>query len=783
MRQLPGSIALVLTFVLTGGVPLQAQELRAALPRSVSAEEYERAERLLSAATTPLVFGGAVRPAWLEDGRFWYRTLTPAGVEFILADPARRTRTAAFDRERIAAAMSAAADTVYDPARLPMQAIEFLDDGRAIGFQVGTTRWRCELAGNNCTSERGAGGPQAGRNVVTSPDGKRAAFIRSHNLWVRDVATGRETQLTTDGVEHFGYATDNAGWTRSDRPVLLWSPDSRMIATFQHDARGVGDMHLVRTQVGHPQLESWKYPLPGDSAIFMIHRVVVHVDEPRIVRLRMEPDAHRSTLCDHIVCRGQWVDVEWSDDSRHLAFVSSTRDHRTATLRVADPSTGAVRDVLTETVPTFFESGNGRVNWSVLERSNEVIWFSQRDDWGHLYLYDLATGRLKRRITSGAGNVLQVLRVDEDARTLWFTGAGFEDGRDPYFRHLYRIGLDGRNRRLLTPEDADHDVSLSPDGRWIVDSWSRPDQPPVSVLRDANGRVVLPLERADVSRLVATGWTPPIPFTVKARDGKTDLYGLMYRPSSFDSTKRYPIINHIYPGPQTGSVGTRSFVPSRGDTRAIAELGFIVVQIDAMGTPMRSKSFHAAYYGDMGDNGLPDQIAGMKELAERHRWIDLDRAGIYGHSGGGYAAAGAILRYPDFFKVAVSQAGNHDNRLYEDDWGEKWQGLLIENPDGGDSYDAQANQTYAKNLRGKLLLAHGTADNNVPPYGTMVLVDELIRENKDFDFVAFPNRRHGFGNEPYMMRKRWDYFVRHLMGAEPPKEFEFGRARGEPMVP
>ena len=783
MRQQLIPAALFLMIVSAGATPAGAQELRAALPRSVSPEDYERAERLLSASTTPLVFGGAVRPAWLPDGRFWYRTQTAAGAEFILVDPSRRTRTAAFDRARIAAAMSAAADTTYDPARLPMQSIEFLDEGRAIGFQVGNTRWRCELAGNSCTSERGAGGPQGGRNVVVSPDGKRAAFIRAHNLWVRDVATGAETQLTTDGVEHFGYATDNAGWTRSERPVLLWSPDSRMIATFQHDARGAGEMYLVRTQVGHPQLESWKYPLPGDSAIFMIHRVVIHVDEPRVVRLRMEPDAHRSTLCDHVVCRGQWADIEWSGDSRQLAFVSSSRDHKTATLRVADPATGAVREVLTETVPTFFESGNGRVNWSVLERSNEVIWFSQRDDWGHLYLYDLATGRLKRRITTGEGNVLQVLRVDEEARTLWFTGAGFEAGRDPYFRHLYRIGLDGRNRRLLTPEDADHDVTLSPAGRWIVDSWSRPDQPPVSVLRDASGRVVVPLERADISRLVATGWTPPIPFTVKARDGKTDLYGLMYRPSNFDSTKSYPIINQIYPGPQTGSVGTRSFVPSRGDTRAIAELGFIVVQIDAMGTPMRSKSFHAAYYGDMGDNGLPDQIAGMKQLAERHRWIDLERAGIYGHSGGGYAAAGAILRYPDFFKVAVSQAGNHDNRLYEDDWGEKWQGLLIENPDGGDSYDAQANQMYAKNLKGKLLLAHGTADNNVPPYGTMVLVDELIKENKDFDFIAFPNRRHGFGNEPYMMRKRWDYFVRHLMGAEPPREFEFGRAREEGMIP
>jgi dipeptidyl aminopeptidase/acylaminoacyl peptidase len=256
----------------------------------------------------------------------------------------------------------------------------------------------------------------------------------------------------------------------------------------------------------------------------------------------------------------------------------------------------------------------------------------------------------------------------------------------------------------------------------------------------------------------------------------------MYRPTAFDSTRRYPIVNHIYPGPQTGSVGSRSFIASRGDTRALAELGFIVVQIDAMGTPMRSKSFHAAYYGDMGDNGLPDQVAGMRQLAERYPWIDVTRAGIYGHSGGGYAAAGAILRYPDFFKVAVSQAGNHDNRNYEDDWGEKWQGLLARNADGTTTYDNQATQLVAGNLKGKLLIAHGTMDDNVPPNNTLVLVDALIAANKDFDLILFPNRRHGFGNEPYMMRRRWDYFVRHLLGAEPPAEYRL-QAAGPPQRP
>lgn len=279
---------------------------------------------------------------------------------------------------------------------------------------------------------------------------------------------------------------------------------------------------------------------------------------------------------------------------------------------------------------------------------------------------------------------------------------------------------------------------------------------------------MLTLERADISRLTATGWRPPMPITVKARDGKTDLYGLLYRPTTFDSTRRYPIVNHIYPGPQTGSVGSRGFASARGDAQALAELGFVVVEIDAMGTPLRSKSFHAAYYGNMGDNGLPDQVAAMRELAQRFSWIDLDRAGIYGHSGGGYAAADAMLRYPDFFKVGISEAGNHDNREYEDDWAEKWQGLLVRNADGTTNYDNQANQLQAEHLKGKLLIAYGTTDNNVPPDNSLLLVDELIKANKDFDLLALPNRRHGFGNEPYMIRRRWDYFVRWLLDAEPP---------------
>ena len=649
-------------------------------------------------------------------------------------------------------------------------------------FSARATRAACDLT--PCRERRQdapGGGRSTQRTDVPSPDGTKTAFIRDWNLWVRDIASGRETALTTDGVKDFGYATDNAGWTRSERPILLWSRDSKKIATFQQDQRNVGEMYLVDTKVGHPTLQAWKYPLPGDKVVTMIHRVIIDLDSRRIVRLEMEPDQHRSTLCDDVACRaGEWADVQWSGDGGRVAFVSTSREHTFEQLRVADATTGSVRTVMEERVGTFFESGNGRVNWRYLPASNEIIWFSERDNWGHLYLYDLPTGRFKQQITTGDWNVAQLLHVDEKNRLLYFTGVGREKGRDPYFRHLYRTGFDGKRVELLTPEDADHDVSFSRSGQFFVDVFSTPDVPPVAVLKGSDGGTVLPLEKADISRLVATGWKPPMPFSVKARDGVTDLYGLMYKPTDLDPSKKYPIVNHIYPGPQTGSVGGRQFSPARGDAQALAELGFVVVEIDGMGTPWRSKKFHEAYYGDMGDNTLPDQVTGMKQLAERYPWIDIERAGIYGHSGGGYATAGAMFRFPDFFRVGISEAGNHDNRSYEDDWAEKWQGLLQSNADGTTNYDNQANQLVAKNLKGKLLLAHGTLDANVPPYSTLLVVDALIKANKDFDLLLLPNRGHGFGNEPYMVRRRWDYFVRNLLGAEPPPGYELRSPDGRP---
>ena len=529
---------------------LVAAQLSAQQAPEVTTADYARAESRLGATLSSLVFESRVAPTWLEGDRFWYSNRSVNGAEFILVDPDEGTREPAFDHAGVARALSAAAGAPYTAADLPFSTFGYVQGGDAIEFNVEETQYTCDVDGDSCSGQAatapagrrgGAAGGRGGRGgrgggfspSVASPDGARAAFIRDHNLWVRDVPSGRETQLTRDGIEDFGYATNNAGWTKSDRPVLVWSPDSNKIATFQHDARGVGEMFLVSTEVGHPTLESWKYPLPEDSVIFRISRVVVDVEDASVVRLQMPPDQHRSTNCDHVYCGGTWADVEWSEDSSQLSFVSTSRNHQDEWFRIADPETGAVREVMEEHVETFFESGYNAVNWRFLAESDELLWYSQRDNWGHLYVYDLETGEVERQVTSGDWNVLQLRDLDKEDRRLMFTGAGREAG-DPYFQYFYRVDLDGSDLKLLTPDSANHTVTLSPSREYLIDTYSTPTVPPVTVVRDMDGDVVVELEEADISQLVAAGWQAPIPFSVKARDGETDLHGLMYRPSNFD---------------------------------------------------------------------------------------------------------------------------------------------------------------------------------------------------------------------------------------------------------
>ncbi|HVW94649.1 MAG TPA: DPP IV N-terminal domain-containing protein [Mucilaginibacter sp.] len=741
-------------------------------------KDYEHAEKFLSYGTEPFIDNNSVRPEWLPDGRFWYRNLIAQGSEFILVDPVKRTRARAFDHQKLAAALSAATGNTYTALMLPFTSISFTPDNKSIVFYADGKEWKADLKTYAVTEDDsaagaeslGRGGRRGGRGRFggdnISPDGKKAAFIRDWNLWVRDLETKKETQLTTDGVKNYGYATDNAGWKSSDNAILIWSHDSKKIATFKDDQRNVSDMYLVTTNVGAPKLKEWKYPFPGDKVIPMIQRVIIDVEHPNVVVTKVPPDPHRATLSDDISSSGTLDDVYFSSDDSKIAFVSTSRDHKDEKVRIADATTGDVREVFEEKVPTQFESGQGAINWRYLDKSNEIIWYSERDNWGHLYLYDATTGKLKNQITKGDFVVTRLLKVDEKHRMLYFMAVGRE-AENPYFAQFCKVGFDGRHFATLTPEAGNHQVSLSPDGDYFVDTYSKPNVPPVSVLRNLDGKMIKPLERTDISRLQAAGWKPVTPFSVKAHDGTTDIYGLMFTPTTLDPSKKYPIIDYIYPGPQGGSVGSWSFAASRGDNQALAELGFIVVEIEGTSNPLRSKSFHDMSYGNMAENTLPDQITGIRQLASRYAYIDTTRVGIWGHSGGGFATACAMFRYPDFFKVGISESGNHENLNYEDDWGERYNGLVANS-----NYPAQGNENIAKNLKGKLMLAHGLFDNNVPPYNTLLVVEALEKANKDYDLVVFPNSPHGYGQySPYMMRRRWDYFVRNLLGVEPPHEF------------
>ncbi|MGI4828003.1 MAG: DPP IV N-terminal domain-containing protein [Janthinobacterium lividum] len=800
-------------------------------PRVYTAQDYHNAERWMAYNTLPLVSHTISGITYLPDGRVFYRDPTATATVYKIADPVSGKTVVAFDNVKLGAALGKASEYEVDPNHLgisnykPRPDESFLVELYDVTFDCNAAATVCRKASiekvqqptqqpNGQPPAAGVSATQAGGNaqmsvtpndrtatqgVATkpgatrsvkpaisrskapfdlSPDKTHSAFIRDWNLWIREEATGEERQLTTDGVPDFGYATDNAGWQHSEAPILVWSPDSKKIATFQQDERKDGYMYLVPVTNRHPQLERWHYPFLGDKEVTMIQPVVIDVSSAKVTRLKMEPEYHRSTLCDDVSCRGGagWDDAQFSPDGTHLALVSSSRDHKDATLRVADTEIGDVRTVYHEHMPTYFESGIEKVNWRYLPESNEFLWFSQRSDWGQMYLYDLTTGKLKQGITHGEGTVTQVLHVDAKARVLYFLATGKEAGQDPYYTHFYRVNFDGTGQHLLTPEIADHAITTAPDGKTFVDVYSTLTTPRVAVLRDNEGKVITELAKQNIAPLIAAGWKPAMPINVKARDGKTPLYGFLWRPTNFDASKKYPVVDYVYPGPFTGSCGSRSFSPSHGDDQALADLGFVVVCIDGMGTPFRSKSFqdaHADTPAGLAEDTIPDQVSGIRDLAKQYPWIDSSRVGIWGHSGGGNATVSAMFHFPDFFKVGIAESGNHDNREYEDDWDEKYGGLEVIGKDGKSNYDVQANQNFAANLKGHLLLAHGTMDDNVPMNNTLLVVDALIKANKDFDLIMVPNAHHGYGAASYYMtRRRWDYFVRNLAGDVPPMNYQ-----------
>ncbi len=749
------------------------------------AERYARAEALLPWNALRHIYGWRVHPQWLAPGddRFWYRVRTRRGHEFILVDPAARQRRPAFDHARLAAALAQALGRPVEPYALPFAAIELDPDRNAMSFGLDGAQWRLDLASYALVR---AEPPPAGE--LLSPDGRWAAYVDGYNLWVRDTISGERVQLTADGERHYAYASEPAGshvgvseelaGVRRP-PSASWSPDSRRIFTLRLDERRVPEMHLLQhvpPQGFRPLLHSYRLALAEDAERPLQQYLVVDVAARAITPIRHAPFDHTMDSLFFWGLLGLKTPRWWSPDSRHIYLHRWSDGERSLELIEADAATGAARTVVAEhdSIPVrlnLFPFDNP--NYRVLSASGELIWFARRRGWGHLELRDLASGALKAPITAGPWAVRDILHVDEAGRRVYFTAGGLSP-RDPYERRLCRVSLDGGDPELLSPEEGEHLLSAAPSGAWFVDSYGSIDRPLRTVLRDADGAIVLELEQGDADDLVAAGYRYPEPFSARGRDGATEIYGAMFFPSDFDPARRYPLIDAIYGGPQLTIVpkafphGTGSpheaampvLLDDLWEPQSLAELGFIVVAMDGMGTPYRDQAFHAVAWSDAANGGgLADHVAVIRALAAERPYIDLERVGIYGHSAGGDNSLRAMLAFPDFFKVCVSSAGAHEMRGYSASLIEGWAGA---------DYGAHVNAARADRLAGRLLLVTGDMDENCHPLHTMRVVDALIKANKDFDMLVLPNRNHGFTSDPYFIRRRWDYFVRHLLGADPP---------------
>lgn len=754
----------------------------------ITIEDYRRAERFLPANRDRYLRNGDIQHHWIgSQDRFWYRRTDESGnVQFAVFDAGSERTTAAFDQAVVAQGLARATHEAVSPSALPFPTFRYADDGKGIEFRVGRVDWTCQTAAPSCVQH-----PSLPANEILSPDGRWIAYVRDFNVWVRSTAGGPNRSpvaLTGDGVAHFAYGGapgDSLDAVTVERthlavpPQLIWSPDSRHLLTHRLDERQVKELDLLQSVPDdgsfRPRLYTYRYPMIGDEHLPLAEPLILSV--PGGARVPIDTPPILASFHPPIIAHNIW----WSDNAGNVYFVDTDRYARRFRLRVADAATGKTRTLLEETSKSFIDDPANPVTAAVL-KNHDVIWFSERDGWGHLYYFN-SDGSLRNQITHGEWRVRSIVRVDENAHKVYFTAGGMDKRQNPYFRHLYSVNFDGSELLSLTPEDADHletyrqrrpglaDPETNPfssSGRFFVDSYSRPDRPPELAVRTSNGHLVRLLEVADISALKAGGFTAPEPFQVTAADGKTLLYGNLFRPSHLEPGRHYPVLDSIYPGPQTirSQWGFSSAVFDGEIPQTLADLGFIVVTIDSRGTPDRSKAFLSESYGVWVNRTMvDDHIAGITQLAQRYPYMDLTRVGIYGHSAGGYASTRALLLRPDFYKVAVSAAGNHDQRGYQSVWGDVFTG----GPNLG-AYANMDNTALVAALRGKLLLIHGDMDDNVHPLETMRMVAALIKANKPFDMLIVPDANHGGTDfagpraNPYVRYRTYDYLLRNLMG-------------------
>ncbi|MEX1182045.1 MAG: DPP IV N-terminal domain-containing protein [Gemmatimonadota bacterium] len=753
-------------------------------------DDYARAaavQRSLPALITNLVDGVTA----IEDThRFTYRRSVSGGHEFILIDGDTRAKRAAFDQARLATALGAVTGDTYDALTLPMNAVEFVDAERAIEFTASSMRYRCDVVAYTCVEgepvppgrpgtglpDLSAPRPEPSREPKPSPDGRWEAFIQNFNVAIRP--------RPEDGAAR-GAATGGRGGPRAASTTTLlsldgapgnfyelssvtWSPDSRKIVAYRVRPglhREIQYIESSPTEQLQPRYWTREYPKPGDP---------VDIEQPVLFDIATK----RQIEVDNTLFPNPYTTSSpvWREDSRSFTFDYNQRGHTEFRVIDVDAATGAPRALIDEDPRTFF---NYRSATAVLAAAGkqfrhdvadgaEIIWMSERDNWTHLYLYDGATGRVKNQITRGDWVVREVVHVDEDSRQIWFVAGGMYADQDPYFAHYYRINFDGTGLTTFTSTPADHSVVFSTDMQYYIDTYSTVQTPPTVELRKTGDPAVLAtLETADISKVLAAGWKPPEIFVSKARDGETDIWGIVVRPTNYDPSRKYPVIEFIYAGPQ-GSFVPKAFTgggPGAGNMwsmQALAEMGFIVSQVDGMGTANRSKAFHDVAWKNLGDAGFPDRILWHKAIAAKDPSYDISRVGIYGGSAGGQNSTGALLFHPEFYKVAVSSNGCHDNRMDKISWNEQWMSWPI-----GPHYGASSNVDNAHRLEGHLLMMVGELDTNVDPTSTLQVMDALIKAGKHADLFFVPGAGHGVGGD-VAGRMRVDFFVRHLQGLNTP---------------
>ncbi|MDZ5647875.1 S9 family peptidase [Nitrospirillum sp. BR 11828] len=708
-----------------------------------------------------------------KSGGFLYRKTVPGGVQFVIVDAATLRKTPAFDHDRLAAELSKATGRSFTGLGLPFERAELSDNGQTLAFEWDEADWSCRLSDYACKQEPEEGGRRPrGFGVVRdltqpgdtapkrSPDGRWEALIQNQNLALREVGTGMVTPLSTDGSEGDFY----------DGETIAWSPDSRKLILYRVRPGYRREVHKVESSPKdqiEPKLHTQLYPKPGDA---------VDQEQPVLFHVPRAGTPGRQLAIDATLFPNPYLmtDFEWRPDSATVVFEYTRRGHQMVRVIEIEADTGTPRAVVTETATTFVNNER-RFRHDVNKGGAEIIWLSERDGWSHLYLIDGRTGKVKTQITKGEWVVRHVARVDDERRQIYFAAGGMRPGEDPYFQHYYRVDFDGRNLVPLTTADAYHDVSLSGDLAYYVDTYSRIDQPPVMELRrTADRSLVAEIERGDITRLLAAGFRPPEVFKAKGRDGKTDIWGVIVRPLGFDPGRRYPVIENIYAGPHDSFV-PKTFWPfgfhAGGDKvvgmQAQAEMGFVVAQIDGMGTMNRSKAFHDVCWKNLKDSGFPDRIKWWQAAAAQYPQLDISRVGIYGGSAGGQSSLAALLFFGDFYKAAFCYAGCHDNRMDKISWNEQWMGWPVD-----ESYARSSNVDNAHRLTGQVALVVGELDDNVDPSSTMQVVNALIKADKTFDLLVVPGEGHSAGRSTgpirYALRKQYGFFLKHLGGADAP---------------